>query len=234
MRQVLGFSTLASHELRTPLTVVRNELEEALQEGTPQEALQTTLASTYDEILRLSRIVEDLLSLSTMQAGTFRLQLATTDLCSFLSDFCDEALIICQEKRIAVARDFPHGIVAELDPDRFRYVLFNLLDNAVKHTPEEGTITVSARSEGGWIIIGFADTGTGIPEDHLPNIFDPFRSAGTDPARTPGTGLGLALVQWIVEAHGGTVCVEQSNTRGTKFSISIPVAQRSDSTRSAS
>jgi len=222
MRQVLSFSTLASHELKTPLTVMRNELEEALRDDVSKESLQAALVSTYDEILRLTRVVDDLLSLGTMRAGTFRLQQAPADLNDLLTEFCDEAALLCQPKEITLSRSLVPGLKADLDHDRFRTVLFNLLDNAIRHTPEGGTISFTSFRDGDRIVIECSDTGPGVREPDIPYIFDPFRRVTDEATRPGGAGLGLSLVRWIVEAHNGTIHVSKKPGGRTAFVISLP------------
>jgi signal transduction histidine kinase len=225
MRHVLSFATLASHELRTPLTVVRNELEDALRDGESRESLQSTLASTYDEVLRLSRVVEDLMSIGTMQAGTFRVERSRTDLTTLLQEFCEEASLICTTKHITVEPRLEPGCVVDLDAERFRHVLFNLLDNAIRHTPEGGSIGIETRLADDVVLIGFRDSGGGIDPSELPYVFDPFRRAERDGARGEGAGLGLALARWITEAHGGSIQVSRTDSQGTTFSITLPVSK---------
>ena len=225
MRHVLSFATLASHELRTPLTVVRNELEEVLHEEASRESLQSTLASTYDEVLRLSRVVDDLMSIGTMQAGTFRVERSKTDLTMFLTEFCEEASLICKAKRITVEPRLDPGCVVDLDPEWFRHVLFNLLDNAIRHTPEGGSIAITTRRADDVIILEFSDSGGGIDVSEIRYVFDPFRRAERDGARGEGAGLGLALARWITEAHGGSIHVSRTDSQGTTFSIILPVSK---------
>lgn len=223
MRQVLSFTSLASHELRTPITIVRNELENALQVKTSTRVLKNTVASTYNEILRMSRNVDDLLSLGTLQAGTFRLEKTRVGFHTLLKEFYDEALFLTREKNISVVMGQGPKMFVELDAGRIRQVLFNLLDNAIKHTPEKGRIRLQYETQNGDIVLNFADTGPGIPPSEITKIFDPFHRGETNGRGVNGAGLGLSLVKWIVEAHGGSVGVESKLGQGTKFTIRLPV-----------
>ncbi len=223
MRQTLSFSSLASHELRTPLAVMRNQLESALRPEVGAEALHQTVASTYDEMLRLNRIVDDLLSLSTMQAGTLKLQKAPYDLSAILREFHEEARILAEEKNIAVVLEENTEARVLLDVLRIRQMLFNLLDNAIKHTPTHGKISLSCIVEGNEAVLCFTDTGAGIPAAQLAKIFDPFYRAASH-GSTQGAGLGLALVRWIVETHHGTISVQSELQRGTTFQIRLSLA----------
>lgn len=223
MRQTLSFSSLASHELRTPLAVMRNQLESALRPEVGVEALHQTVASTYDEILRLNRIVDDLLSLSTMQAGTLKLQTDPHDLRAVLREFYEEAQLLAGEKSITVVLEENAEARVLLDVLRIRQLLFNLLDNAIKHTPPHGKILLSCVCAGNEAVLRFTDTGAGIPAAQLAKIFDPFYRASSR-GTAQGAGLGLALVRWIVETHHGTISVQSELQHGTTFYIRLPLA----------
>lgn len=222
MKHVLSFASLASHELRTPLAIVRNELENALQSKTSAGELKKTVASSYNEILRMSRNVEDLLSLSTMQAGTFRLDRTKVALHTLIKDFYDEALFLSREKNISVVLGQGPKAFIDGDESRIRQMLFNLLDNAIKHTPEKGRIRLSYELQEKEVVVHFADTGPGIPPSELPKIFDPFHRVDGASNGGRGAGLGLSLVKWIIEAHGGSVSVESELGEGTKFTLRFP------------
>ncbi|NUO80710.1 HAMP domain-containing histidine kinase [candidate division KSB1 bacterium] len=225
MRQALGFSSLASHELRTPLAVMRNQLESALRPEVATEVLHQTVASTYDEILRLNRIVDDLLSLSTMEAGTLKLQRQPQDFQLLLKEFHEEAKLLAGEKNITVLLDEAPPAQVAVDVLRIRQMLFNLLDNAIKHTPPGGWIRLGYKREGHGVLLQFSDTGTGIPASQLLKIFDTFYRASSNDSGPQGAGLGLALVRWIVAAHQGDISVESKLNQGTTFIIRLPLAE---------
>lgn len=225
MRQVLSFSTLASHELRTPLAIIRNELEEVLRDGTSPEIIKDSLASTYDEVLRLNRIVDDLLNLGTMRAGTFRLAKTVTPIHTILEEFKEDADLLCQPKGIILETSFQSPVHADLDLQRFRTVLFNLLDNALKYTPSGGRIRLRSLLHQDWVLLEFSDTGPGVKESEIPHIFDPFRRAESDGQDPGGVGLGLALVRYVVELHGGSIRAEKT-AAGTAFLITLPVSRQ--------
>jgi signal transduction histidine kinase len=223
MWQVLRFASLASHELRAPLAVMRNHLEETLQPHVPAPVLSKALIATYDEILRLSRIVDDLLSLATLQAGTFKLESTRTGFYGVLEEFCDEALFLAREKNISILLAPGPEVFVELDVMRFRQVLFNLFDNALKHTPENGRIHLSYETQNREVVFQFRDSGGGIPPDELSKIFDFFYKGDTPGGVSPGAGLGLALVKWIVEAHHGKITVQSELGKGTAFIMRLPI-----------
>jgi signal transduction histidine kinase len=223
MRQVLSFSSLASHELRTPLTIVRNQIEEALHSEMPAEELRKNLASIYDEILRMKRIVDDLLSLSTMQAGTFKIKPVRVALHTMLNEFYEEACLLARDKSIAVLLEAGPPVFILADVMRVRQMLFNLLDNALKHTSENGRIRLQYEARDHQAVLHFSDTGSGIPAQVLSKIFDPFYRSTMDGFSSHGAGLGLALVKWIVEAHHGAIAVQSEIGKGTTFIITLPV-----------
>lgn len=223
LQQVLHFSSLASHELRTPLTIIRNQLEDGLRADSTFEHLRTVLTSTYDEIIRLHHLVNDLLTISTMQAGTLRLEKSQIEFPQFMKDFYDEALLLSRERNISVVLAKGPTVTISGDKMRLRQMLFNLLDNAIKFTPEHGRIYLSYDICDDEIVIKIADTGYGIPQQYIKRIFEPFyQIARYDQENRPGAGLGLSLVRWIVEAHKGSVRVESEEGKGTTFRISLP------------
>jgi len=223
MRQVLSFSSLASHELRTPLTIMRNQVEEALHSEMPVEEQRRSLASIYDEILRMKRIVDDLLSLGTMQAGTFKIKLERTALPNMLKEFYEEASLLSRDKNIVVLLEPGPPVFIQADVMRIRQVFFNLLDNALKHTSENGCIRLQYDLKDHQAVLHFSDTGSGIPPQILSRIFDPFYRSTMDGFSSHGAGLGLALVKLIVEAHHGSITVQSEIGKGTTFIIALPV-----------
>lgn len=228
--QALEFSSLASHELRTPLALIRNQLETALSPKTSNRRLRMTIGMIYDEMLKLNGTVEDLLNLSTYQAGIFRLNLDTFTLEHFLKQFYDEALFLTRAKDITVVlKKGPH-VVIEADQTRLRQVFFNLLDNSIKNTANGGKIRISYDLVGSEILITFADTGRGIPAENLNKIFEPFFKEAPIKMDGRGAGLGLALVKWIIEVHKGKVSVESHVGKGTTFYLRLPLYQQTSVT----
>lgn len=222
MRQMLSFSSLTSHELRTPLAIVRAQLESSMQPQLAAETYRKILISVYDEVLRMSRVVDDLLNLANLQAGTFKLDRQRVEWRAFLHAFHDEAVLLCRAKNIALTMTPGPPLWVTIDAMRLREVLFNLLDNALKHTPENGYIRLSYESDAEVMTLRFADSGTGIHSDDLTKIFDLFyRPAHNNNAS--GSGLGLTLSRWIVEAHQGAITVQSEVGRGTTFIIKLPL-----------
>lgn len=223
VQNMLNFSSFASHELRTPLAVMRNQLEEALNTETTQDALRPLLTSIYDEILSVSRIIDDLMNISTFHVGKFKLEPKQVAFHTFMKDFYDEALFLSREKNISVVLGPCPEIWLDIDVHRMRQVFFNLLDNALTHTPNNGRIRIGYQVNKHQVVVYFADTGEGIPQEELPRIFEPFYRSATTSTKSRGAGLGLPLVKLIVEAHQGSVTVESTVGKGTVFTITLPV-----------
>jgi signal transduction histidine kinase len=220
--QALQFSSFATHELRTPLSIIRNQLESALASHSRTKELRSVVASAYDEMLRLSQTVEDLLSLATMQAGTLALNLETISLSKFLNHFYDEALFLSRPKNITVVLKKGPEVYLKVDVIRLRQVFFNLLDNAIKNTPSGNRVRLSYSLKDNTVIIVFADTGIGIAPEKLKKIFEPFFTDAQKRVNSQGAGLGLALVKWIIELHRGNITVLSEIGKGTEFIITLP------------
>ncbi len=222
-QRTLSFSSLASHQLRTPLTILRSQLENSLRPDLSAAALRKTLSATYDEILHLSHVVDVLLSLSRMQAGSMRLEMRDVEFSSLLKEIYREGLVLARDKKIEVNLRKGPQVSIHADPGQLRQVLLNLLDNAIKYTPMKGRICLSHDIEGTDVLFRIANTGAAIAPEVLPRIFDPFRSGEPDDAAQKGTGLGLALVKWIVESHHGTVDVQSTPGESTMFEVRLPI-----------
>jgi PAS domain S-box-containing protein len=227
MRHILSFTSLASHELRNPLAVLRSEMEGALRTDTSIEERRRVLVAAYDGILDMQNTVDKLLRLSQMQAGTFTLDKKLVRIDEVLSHFYDDAVLLTSDKQISVVLKKGPAISMMIDPVQMRQVLYNLLDNAIKHTPAHGRIRLSHVKENDSVVLHFSNSGSVIPPDMLPYIFDPFFRAGADRSGTEGVGLGLALIKMITEAHGGTVEVRSLPDEGTTFILRLPTNSES-------
>ncbi len=212
-----------AHELRTPLSVLRGNLE-SLQEGVAQPTPEM-IVSLHDEVIRLSRIVQDLLNLGQMESGAFPLHLEPTAIGDVIARVTPVFGAETDARGIHLDVDVDPDLPAiQADPDRIAQVLVNLLANAVRHTPDGGRISVSARVQGDRVAVSVQDTGPGIAPADLARVFDRFYR--TDEARdraSGGTGLGLAIARGIVEAHGGTIGVASELGRGATFAFTLPL-----------
>ena len=214
-----------SHDFRTPLTLILGPLEDLIEhsEGESKVSLQRALRNGQ----RLLRLINQVMDLARLEAGALKLDVQPTDIRDLarktLGAF--ESVGRMREISISVAGgDRP--VVAGVDPAQLEVILLNLLSNAFKHTAPGGTVTIDVRpDEGGYVVISVKDTGIGIPEEHIPFLFDRFyqvRSSFGDVV--PGSGVGLALVKELVELHGGTIAVSSQvgDDSGTTFTVSLP------------
>jgi signal transduction histidine kinase len=219
-----------AHELRTPLTVLQGNLRAILDEVFPLDNAE--LARLYEHTRLLSRLVNDLHELAQAEARQLSLNLQDTDLAALIRTTTDTFGPIADTNEITLYLELPVGLPAvRVDAARLTQVLQNLLANALRHTPAGGSITVRVEPGTDTISLVIADTGEGIPPEHLPYIFDRFYR--TDPARSRdrgGAGLGLAITRAIIEAHNGTVAVasEEKPGRGSTFTIQLPVTRVKD------
>ena len=221
------FSADVSHELRTPLTILRGELEQVLQTSRMPLAHRESLGSALEEIDRMAKIVESLLTLSRLDSGTEAMDLKPVDLSRLAQWTIDQMHLLAEEKSIVLRSSQPAEVVILADNGRIKQVLVNLLDNAIKYTSNGGDVCVSISAEetSRLAILEVSDTGIGIPIESLPHVFERFYRS--DKARTResgGAGLGLSIVKAISKAHGGTVTIESTEGRGTKVRLELPLS----------
>jgi two-component system phosphate regulon sensor histidine kinase PhoR len=216
-----------SHELRTPLSIFHGYLENLLE--TPELVsgeVQSSLAVMRKHSLRMNALVEDLLTLARLESGRDLLQPEPIDLGVFLAETLQDWKPKAAAKGIRMELEAPAALPEPLlDARKLHQVLGNLLDNALKHTPSGGAVTLRAVVVNGSIELSLEDTGAGIPPADLPHIFKRFYRA--DKARSRelgGTGLGLAIVKHIAQAHGGSVRAESEWGKGTKVTLSFPIS----------
>jgi two-component system sensor histidine kinase ResE len=223
------FVANVSHELRTPLTYLQGYTEAILDglAADPDEE-KKYLKIILDETLRLRRLVSDLLDLSRIEAGQLALEKGEVNLAELCSEVAEKVRPLAEEKEIRLELDVP----AQLPPawgnaDRLQQVLINLLDNALRHTGAGGKVAVTAKVQGEELAVSVHDTGPGIPPEELPYIFERFYKVEKARTRTTaGTGIGLAIVKGLVEAHGGRVWVESTPGKGSVFTFTVPAAGR--------
>ncbi len=214
-----------SHELRTPLTVMRGSLEVALEEDRPAEEYREAIGNALLEVRHLTRLSQNLLFLARGQAGRVTLSFANADLGKFISEVTRDLLPAVTDKGLELAVDLPEESARTfIDADRMRQVLHNLLENAIRYTRPGGRIQLRLSSTPREARIEIGDTGIGIPEEHLPFVFERFfRTDRARHAHPGGSGLGLSIVRWIVEAHKGKVSVTSKVGEGTTFTITLPL-----------
>ena len=216
------FVANVSHELKTPLTSIAGYAETIAAEAEPGSPVRNFADTILANARRMHRLVEDLLDLSRIESGGWRPAPRVVDLGAAVRDAWTPFAETAATRGVAFAPPAAGTSVA-VDPDALRQVLSNLYDNALRHTPRGGSIRVSAVPVAEGVSVAVSDTGSGIPPEHLPRIFERFYRA--DPARSRdqgGTGLGLAIVKHLVEAHGGRVEAESTPGRGTSVRFVLP------------
>ena len=222
------FIANVSHELRTPIAMLQGYSEAIVDDiaEDPEEA-KDLARIIYDESVRMSRLVNDLLDLGRMEAGYIELDKEEVRLLPFIDKMIRKFAVVGKERGVSVraqTETLHSQDTFPLDSDRMEQVLTNLIDNALRHTESTGSVTVYVYVLDGVLYLEVFDTGSGIPEEDLPFVFERFYKA--DKARTrgrSGTGIGLAIVKQIVLAHGGQISVHSKLGEGTSFSILIPL-----------
>jgi signal transduction histidine kinase len=205
-----------THELRTPLSVIRAHLE-AIADGL-YPADHTHLGRVIEETTVMSRLLDDLQTLSTAEAGALKLHRQRTEPRELVETAVASFSARAAEADVRLSGHAEDGLPEiDVDPVRIGEVLSNLLSNAVRHTPPGGAVVVSAVAEDGGVELAVRDTGPGIPADQIPHVFARFSKS----ADSPGAGLGLAIAKSLVEAHGGRIHAE-SGPDGTTVSFELP------------
>jgi signal transduction histidine kinase len=224
------FSADASHELRTPLTIIRGELEALLEISELNEQATEGIGSALDESDRMSRIVDNLMTISRLDGGGERMEMLLIELASILKTTLDHMSLLAEEKHIEMTCEAEAPVCVTGDAMRLKQVIVNLVDNAIKYTPEGGRVLVRLEAQGKEAVLTVADTGIGIPAESLPHVFDRFYR--TDKARSRefgGTGLGLAIVKAICSALNGTLSIESAENKGTTLQVHLPLLNLSSS-----
>jgi len=214
-----------SHDLRTPLTSLRL-LAEALQDDIVDDATRRTyLADMATHINALSALIDDLFELSRLEAGEIQWSMERVALGELVDETVAAMRLQAAAKGVDVRAEVDGRLAAaQANPEKVQRVLFNLIQNAIRHTPADGAVVVRAEPGPGRVEIEVADTGHGIPAAERPRVFDAFYRGGDGQARTePGGGLGLAISRAIVEAHGGRIWLADSSL-GTRVRFSLPRA----------
>jgi heavy metal sensor kinase len=218
------FTADASHELRTPLAVLRGELEIALRKERSPEQYKEVIGASLEEIVRLSKLVDDLLTLARSEKGELALERNTVRLDALATEICQYVEPLARAKGLSLEYSLAGNAITLVgDARRLRQLLLNLLDNAIKYTPAGGRVSLWLKQREDGIGIEVADTGCGIPREEQPYIFDRFyRHNHTSAGDAGGFGLGLAICKWIAEAHGGQLVVSSEPGCGSRFSIFFP------------
>lgn len=219
------FVANVSHELKTPLTSIKGYIDTLLDGALEDPAHNREfLGIIQDHANNLSQLIDDVLDLSAIEAKRVQFRFEAVSLADVLARIVKGVSPMAKAKRVAVQIKIPASLPAvKADREKLTQILLNLIDNAIKFNKTDGRVTVSANEEDGHIEIGVEDTGTGIPPEDLPRIFERFYRADKSHSKDiPGTGLGLAIVKHLVEAHNGTIRVESTLGQGSRFLFTLP------------
>ena len=223
-----GFFTNISHEFRTPLTLILTPLEQILSDRAP-DARRPWFQTMHQNANRLLRLINQLLDLSKLESGLLRPEISREDIITFVNKIVGSFEQSASKQHVNLAfRTSASQFSAFFDPDILEKVLYNLIANALKYTSEGGTITISCDiihvAELPELLLEVKDTGIGIPQQHLPHIFDRFYQVnGEHQVKKAGTGIGLALTRELIEAHRGTITVESEQAGGATFTVKLPL-----------
>ena len=210
-----------AHDLRTPLTRLRGTAELALQPQVTPDAAHEALADCVEESERVLNMLNTLLDITEAEAGMMKLQREPIDLCQMVREVIELYEYVAEERKVTVRTELPVFCGARVDRNRMRQVFANLLDNALKYTPENGSVTISVDDEPEWTLVRFRDTGSGISPEEQAKIWT--RLYRGDKSRSQrGLGLGLSLVKAVVEMHQGRVTVVSAVGQGSEFTVRLP------------
>jgi two-component system phosphate regulon sensor histidine kinase PhoR len=215
-----NFINIASHELRTPLTSIMG-FTEFVADGMLGELnvrQKDALSKVLSNSDRLARLINNILDVSLIQAGRLELNIAELDLSELIRNIAADMGRLAEKRSISCTIDIPDRIVIEGDCDRLKQVLVNLLNNAIKFTPDRGSISITGVDAGDWVRIAVSDTGIGIAHEDLPQIFGEFWQV----EKSKGMGLGLAIVANIIRKHGGMIWASSEAGAGSTFAFKLP------------
>ena len=228
--QLRRFTADASHELRTPLTAIRSVGEVALQAPGDAAYYRDIIGSMLEEVDRLTRLVESLLTISRADAGQIQLQKSSVVLLDLAKESAALLDVLAEEKNQTIAVSGDGSLTIWADRLILRQALINLVDNAVKYSPQRGQVQVNVHADRGEAVIEVRDNGPGIPPEHREKIFQRFYRADKARSRAAGgTGLGLSITQWAVSVHGGKVELSRDSAPGCTFVIRLPQGQAESS-----
>jgi signal transduction histidine kinase len=224
-QRIRDFTLHASHELKTPLTVMQGELETACREENLTEQQRDQVLSLVDEVQRLATIVDGLSLLTKADAGQVALVMEPVQMDALVRDAVEDARLLGYSDAIQVNLVACEPVTVRGDRHRLRQVLLNLADNAVKYNQLGGAVNVELRGAGAGMALTIENTGPGISAENLPKVFNRFfRGDASHSDAVEGSGLGLSIVQWIVEAHDGAIRIDSRPGGPTTATVHLPAA----------
>jgi signal transduction histidine kinase len=223
------FLATVSHELRTPMNAILGWSDMLRLGALPPDRMEKAREAIFNNAMRQARLIDELLDMARIMAGKLQLERSDVDPREIASSALEIVQIAAEAKRLRIDLDLGADLGSfYVDGPRLQQVLWNLLANAVKFTPEQGHVQLSMRRAGDIGEIVVTDSGVGISAEFLPAVFEPFRQAdGSATREHDGLGLGLAIVKQVLDAHGGTISVASPGEgRGATFTVRLPVANR--------
>jgi PAS domain S-box-containing protein len=220
------FISTVSHELRTPLASMKEAISIVLEEvaGKVNKDQKNFLAIAQRNIDRLSRLINEVLDFQKLSANKMKFNIQENDIRTVVKDACHTMTLFAEKKEVTLSSNLEDDLPqARFDSDGITQVLTNLISNAIKFTPEKGQVTLSVHRKDEDLVIQVSDTGSGIPKEALPKVFDPFYQAHQPGHEAKGTGLGLSIVNKIVAIHNGRIEVESELGKGTTFRVFLPI-----------
>jgi len=226
--QLRRFTSDASHELRTPLAAMRSVGEVALQRNGSVESYRDVIGSMLEETNRLTRLVENLLTIARADAGQLRLNMSTFQAAELVRECTSFFEVLAEERDQHLTVEADSDMVLHGDWLLLRQAMINIVHNAIKYTPQGGRIDIRTRRDAGHAILEVEDSGPGIPSHQVNQVFDRFfrvEGGRSRPAQEGmgGTGLGLSIAKWSVALHGGSIAVDSREGHGCTFRILLPV-----------
>jgi heavy metal sensor kinase len=223
---ISDFSSQVAHELKTPLTIIRGESDIALRRERSTDEYKETIMNIVEESNRMLKIIEDILLLTKLNFPNMAFKFERINLIELLKDMYEQLVVLASNKKVAVKLNINDDpIYLNGHSNHIRRMFLNLIDNSIKYSGVNGRIDIGVSLSDNNVLVSISDTGTGIPEEDLPFIFDRFYRANTIRDKVEeGTGLGLSIVKSIIDIHGGSVSVKSEVGTGTTFSIKLPIA----------
>ncbi|MDA8432679.1 MAG: ATP-binding protein [Nitrospiraceae bacterium] len=217
------FTAAVAHEVRSPLTSLRGSIEVALRKTRTPEEYEDLLKTNLSDIIRLSKITDNLLFFSKADNNIMELKKQWFNVPHLMDTIVERMRYKASSAGVAITKTYADGIEMNGDVDLLEQAFSNIVDNAIKYTPSGGQVEVTVKTDSGRIMVDVTDSGVGIPEGEIPHIFERFYRVSKERSRKlGGTGLGLSIAQWVVEAHGGKIEVKSTMGKGSEFVTSFP------------
>ena len=228
-RRMAEFTADASHELKTPICAMRGEAEVLLSKNRTAEEYREGLAQFIERFDQLNRMINDLILLSKSDSSQVELNVVPVRLDLLIKDICNLFQVLAEQKNIALDIDPIQETVVMGDKIRLQQLFTNLIDNAIKYTPEQGMIRIALEKDSEVALVKVSDTGIGMSEEEQGKIFERFYRVDKSRSKeTGGVGLGLSIAQWIVHAHKGTIGVQSRLEKGSTFIVTLPLFHPED------